>query len=118
MDTGDCCKDVVTITAKQGSTFHWAGTINLPTGTWTAMSSVVQSGTKKPMGDLIVTLGTPTLGVYPIQLFADIDVTDNWNVPALDGDILFIDSAATPNVVPTPTFKILVDRQVTIYPTP
>lgn len=116
MDTGDCCKDIVTITAKQGSTFHWAGTINLPTGMWTALSSVFQSGSRKHVGDLTVTLGDPTLDVYPIELFADNVSTLAWNVPKLDCDILFIDSSTVPNVVPTQTFQILVGKQVTIYP--
>lgn len=117
MDTSDCCKDVAMVTAKQGSTFHWAGTINLPSGVWTAESSVVQSGTKKPLGNLTVTLGVPTLDVYPIELYGSGTLTADWNVPVLDADILFIDSSSVPNVVPTPTFKILVDRQITVYST-
>ena len=117
MDT-TCSSGTMQINAKQGSTFHWAGTINLPTGSWTAYASVVQSGTRRLIGDLVVTLGSPTLGVYPIELFSDNEATALWNVPKLECDILFVDSALIPNIVPTQTFVILVDRQITVYPTP
>ena len=117
MDT-TCSTSTTQVSAKQGSTFHWAGTINLPAGTWTAFASVVQSGTRRHIGDLAVTLGIPTLDVYPIELFASSVATLDWNVPKLDCDILFVDSATVPNIVPTQTFSILVDRQITVYPTP
>ena len=117
MDT-TCSSGTMQISAKQGSTLHWAGTVNLPSGTWSALSSVVQSGTRRQVGDLVVTLGTPILDVYPIELFADNEATALWNVPKLECDILFVDSALIPNIVPTQTFVILVDRQITVYPAP
>lgn len=115
--TSDCCIDVVSITAKQGSTFHWAGTINLPSGRWSALSSVVQSGTRRHIGDLTVTLGIPTLDVYPIEVYASGEETLLWNVPKLEADILFIDGSVSPTIIPSPTFTILVDRQITVFPT-
>lgn len=117
MDT-TCSSGTMQISAKQGSTFHWAGTVNLPSGAWSALSSVVQSGTRKHVGNIAVTLGTPILGVYPIELYASEEDTLLWNVPKLEADILFIDGSVSPVVVPSPTFTILVDRQITVYPTP
>ena len=67
MTTSTCSGDLV-ISAKQGGTFHWAGTVNLPTGTWTAQSSVTQQGTSNPFGDLTVTLGTPVSDLYTIDI--------------------------------------------------
>lgn len=117
MDT-TCSTGTMQISAKQGSTFHWAGTINLPTGTWTAYASVVQSGTRRHIGDLVVTLGASVADVYPIELYASNTATMLWNIPKMECDILFVDSATIPNIVPTQTFVISVDRQVTVYPTP
>ena len=108
------CQNNYQISAKQGSTFHWAGTITLPIGTWTAKCSVVQSGTRNPIGNIVVTLGTPVMGVYPIDLFASGTDTLAWNVPKMDCDILFKDNSTIPNIYPSPTFEIVVDRQVTV----
>lgn len=116
MDTSDCCKDVVVVTAKQGSTFHWAGTIILPAGDWLGYCTVRQSGGNMPLGDITVTLGTPTVNTYPIDLKALPAVTTAWNVKRLACDIIFVSATDDTNVLPTPTFFIDVEKQVTTPP--
>lgn len=109
-----CQGDIISLSAKQGSTFHYAGSVNLPSGVWTAYCSVVQAGTTIPFGGITVTLGTPVVGVYPISLYASPVVTGGWKVKRLDCDLVFVDSSPTPNVVPTPSFSIDVAKRITI----
>lgn len=97
---------------KTGATLSLAGTVSLPTGTWTATSEVkTLDGTLVDV--LSVTLAAPVSPstLWTIQLFADAAVTETWPLGMLNCDIRYIDAGG--NVIYTPTFQFNMVQEIT-----
>ena len=99
---------------KRGSTFAWAGTANLPAGTW-ACSSHVEDASGGLIENLTVTLLAPVspATLHTLALEASAEATADWPVGAARCDLRFEDDSDPPVVLFSPTFYIRVEPEVT-----
>ena len=99
---------------KRGATLSLAGSVELPAGTWSA-SAQVRSAVLALVEQLVVTLTPPVLPAtaHTILIEASSAQTADWPIGSLMCDVRFADASATPVVVPSPTFVINVQQEVT-----
>ena len=88
-----------------------AGYVNLPVGSWTAISEV-KSQTGTLVDNLTVTLTAPVSPAinWTLLLNASATVTATWPLGPLNCDIRFTDGT---NVLYSPTFQIYVQQEIT-----
>ena len=97
---------------KRGATLSLAGTVNLVSGTWTAISEV-----KDQDGNLVSTLNatlTPPTSpntLWTLLLGQTAEETLTWPLGPLNCDIRFENEST--DVIYTPTFQINVAQEVT-----
>ena len=97
---------------KTGASLAIAGTVSLPSGTWTATSEV-----KDQTGNLVSTLNvtlTPPTGsssIWVIQITQTAENTLTWPLGPLNCDIRYVDTSD--NVIYTPTFQFYVSQEIT-----
>ena len=99
------------VTLKRGATLSLAGYVNLPAGSWSALSETRnQAGTL--VDNLTVTLTAPVSpSIYwTLLIGATATATATWPVGPLSCDIRFTDGT---NVLYTPTFAINVQQEIT-----
>jgi len=97
---------------KRGATLALAGTVSLPSGTWTATSEVKdQTGTL--VSTLNVTLTPPTSPsvIWVIQMTQTSENTLTWPLGPLNCDIRYVSSGD--DVIYTPTFQFNVVQEIT-----
>ena len=103
-----------TYTHKRGSTLSLAGTVTLPSGTWSA-SAQVRSASTSLVEQLTVTLTAPEspATAHTILIAGTAAQCADWPIGTLTCDVRFVDASATPVVVPSPTFLIIVTQEIT-----
>ena len=95
---------------KAGDTFSYAGTCQLPTGTWLATAQVRTVADNALVGTITVTLGTAVGVNTPIALYAAAADTALWPAGTHQVDIRYADTSA---VLHTSTLLLPVTRAVT-----
>jgi hypothetical protein len=99
---------------KRGATLSLGGTVQLPSGTWTATAQA-----RKPDLTLVeglhVTLTAPVSPstLHTLVLEAHSDETNDWPIEALACDIRFADASTPPVVLDSTTFTINVVQEIT-----
>jgi len=106
--------NIQTISHKRGTTFSYGGLVKLPAGTWLGRSSL-QTQTRRPVGDLVVSLtALPAHGpkgeTHALLLECAAVDTAAWPQGTLVGDILFIDAGGL--VLQSETFAVNVELGV------
>ena len=97
---------------KAGDTFSYAGTCQLPAGTWTATAQVRAVADNALLGAIAVTLGTPGSGGTPIALTAAAADTATWPAGLHQVDVRYADNTGV--VLHTSTIVLPVVRPVTV----
>jgi hypothetical protein len=104
-----------TYTMKRGATLSLAGSLSLPapTGAWSATAQVrTMDGIL--VEDLTATVTSLGGGQYNIQAVGNSQKTSDWPInERLLCDIRFADEDTPPFVIPTPTFFLKVEAEVT-----
>ena len=103
---------MVTIQHKRGDTFSYAGTVPLPTASWTGAAQIRRNDTL--VDDLVVTVTAPQAPAteYGVLLEATDEQTELWPIATLLCDVQFTDPA-TDFVISTVTFQVKVVKDVT-----
>ena len=97
---------------KRGATLALAGTVNLVSGTWTAISEVKDlDGNLVSTLDSTLTAPTPPNTLWLLRLTQTPEDTFTWPLGPLNCDIRFENEAG--DVIYTPTFQINVAQEVT-----
>lgn len=99
---------------KRGATLSLAGTVTLPAGSWSATAQV-RNASGSLVQQLAVTLQAPVAPAtaHGILIEATADQAATWPLSDLRCDVRFADASATPVVVPSPTFIVRVQQEVT-----
>jgi hypothetical protein len=99
---------------KRGSTLSLGGTVQLPSGTWTATAQVKDSSLTLVEG-MNVTLTPPVAPstLHTIVLEAHSTMTNDWPIDSLQCDIRFADASTPPVVLDSTTFVINVQQEIT-----
>lgn len=101
-------------TQKRGATLSLAGTVVLPTGTWTATAQI--KDTNLAIIDTVTVTLTPPAGqatAHSILMVVSSTKTALWPIGNLFCDIRFADASSPPVVLPSPTFTIRVIQEIT-----
>lgn len=104
------------ITHKRGDTFSFAGSVELPEGSWSASCQLraARDDAGVPAATVTCTVGARADGKYPLSLFASSTATAAWEPALLFGDIQFSNADHTPpQVISTETFTVLVVKDQT-----
>ncbi len=99
---------------KRGATLSLAGTVTLPAGSWSATAQV-RNSSGSLVQQLSVTLQAPVAPAtaHAILIEATADQALTWPLGDLRCDVRFADASDPPVVVPSPTFIIKVQQEVT-----
>lgn len=106
---------IQTYPIKRGATLSLAGTVQLPAGTWSASAQVRSTTSLSLVEQLSVTLTPPVFPAtaHAILIEASSAQSADWPIGTLLCDVRFSDASATPVVLPSPTFAIQVQQEVT-----
>ena len=97
---------------KRGATLAIAGTVSLPSGSWTATSEVKdQKGTLVAELDVTLTLGSPPSTLWIIVLRKSATDTLEWPLGPLNCDIRYASNAD--EIIYTPTFQFNIVQEIT-----
>lgn len=106
-----------TLKLKLGSTLKIAGSVLLPTGTWTLTADVKRSNGALVAGltATLTVLATPTpRATHSMSVTALPAATKTWPVDNLLCDLRFQDALG--NVIHSPTFTIATENAITVAP--